>query len=305
MPGSDEDAEIGQCLTKHLASPVSRLRYMGTLTTTARVAGADSIRSLLAHPEKNFAKIKAHHAKESSLKQVLTVLCSVVKACPHMCSPRAAVRWNAHHAAYLRIVEAQRKNNVVTSEEAAKLVDLDVIRRAASTLTHGDMQSSQDKVLLTIAGHVPAKRADLGEVRVVRSMAAVAEGENAIVVPAAGPLTFVFQTYKTASKYGKHVEEVPEGVGKEIRESLRLFPRAFLLAKANGASLNNNAYTQRLKTVTKRCIGVPIGVNTLRHIWVMSIDHKKQTIQEIEDIARKMMHRPDTQRQYFVVVRDP
>lgn len=92
--------------------------------------------------------------------------------------------WGNIHRGMLEDQKLSAQNNTITPRPAQikNVVPLEEILAAARTLDHWSLKQSQDKVLLTIAALVPAKRADWGCLRIVASIEDVQADENGLVV---------------------------------------------------------------------------------------------------------------------------
>jgi hypothetical protein len=178
-----------------------------------------------------------------------------------------------------------------------RMVPLRVLSNAAAKLTHATEYESQDKVMLSMAARVPAKGADLGALRVVASMPDTACHGNFLVVPIHNKdtATLVLDKYRTNKAYGRHIEELPGQVAKDIHESLRMWPRMYVfsvkIGKNRGNKLSNAAFSKRFHEVILRHTKYNTNINISRRAYIQEKALSNTcTFAECEDLARKMLH---------------
>jgi hypothetical protein len=283
--------------------------YVGAMNAVQRVAGNQSLGRALTSTYVATYRGLVHASsdlKPGTIKTRITGIMGAFKLCPALAEEDAngSARefWSGHHRAKLADVRAAASSNLATPEQVKNMVTLPQILKAARSLTHATLKQSQDKVLLMIAALVPAKRADWARLRIVKSLAAVEDTENALLVKP-GEMKLVLNMYKTCRTYGRHVEDIDGEAAETIRASLAAHPRTHLFvspARANGMS--NDAFATYLSGAFDRHMRKHVTVDLLRHIWVtQSVDPRKMTVKEIDELARKMLHGADTQRLYFLV----
>jgi hypothetical protein len=289
-------------------SDSTRRTYRQQLRRCLEITRCPNLASMLRAPKASIAALRKHYPSDATYAKALTAVSSLLRANPGRRSDKAEV-WRA---ALRDIAESNKeasKTNVLTDEMRARWTTFDEIsdlasRRAASSDAHSDEAASQLTVLLSMFAHVPPKRADYGSLHIVADEVALGERKNGMVVPTAKTKAcrLVLDSYKTRKVYGRFVEDMPPPVCTEIRESLRRYPRAYLLTGRAGEPLSNDAFSKRVRSTFERLIGVPVGVNSLRHMWITQrINPSSQTIAEMEAVAASMMHHRDMQAFYRLV----
>jgi hypothetical protein len=163
------------------------------------------------------------HLKPGTLKTRITGIMGAFKLCPLLAAEdidgKARKFWGDHHRSKLADARAAASSNIATPAQVDNMVTLPEILRAARSLTHSSVKQSQDKVLLTLAALVPAKRADWARLRIVKSIAEVDDAEDALVVRPAW-MTLGLNRYKTSKTYGRHVEDIDGEAFETVRDSL-------------------------------------------------------------------------------------
>lgn len=294
-------------------SEKTRAKYLALLQAAVRDTSARSLSAFLANPKKHLSELarKRHGMTDGAMRDVATAVCAMFRrntefACDHK---EAHARWKSLMIALAKEVRTAKKNNIATDKEIEGMVPLGVLAAAEARLGHATARESQDKIVLAFAAYVPAKRADLGACELVGREEDIDDGDkNYIVVPETGTGgVLILNRYKTAKHYGRHREGLPDRVTRVIRDSVKAWPRNWLLSVRigtdKGKPLTNEAYGQRYTAVIKRYTGRKSNLNMNRHVHANSVaDGTRVTVQEAEDTAKKMMHSVVQQRHYARVV---
>ncbi len=149
---------------------------------------------------------------------------------------------------------------------------------------------------------MPPKRSDFGQLLVVLPPKRRPTTGNFVVVPKTGDVTLVMNDYKTAKFYNKLEETLPDNVASALRESLRMFPRAYVFTGREGEPLNDKNYAEFVKRVFKLHTGKNAGINAIRHAYITQVaDHSKMTMGELKAIAKSMEHSTAMQDSYQLV----
>lgn len=98
---------------------------------------------------------------------------------------------------------------------------------------------------------------------------------------------FVFQSYKTAKKYGKQTLEIPAKLHKIVKRWSELNPHEYLLM--NTVQSNKITPTQ-LTNLLYGFFDKPISTSMLRHIFLMDKYKGMPGINEMKDTAESMAH---------------
>jgi hypothetical protein len=111
--------------------------------------------------------------------------------------------------------------------------------------------------------------------------------------------------YKTSKHYKKIEEELPEGLVRDIRVSVKRWPREYLFVKdaekPHGGKdpMNNSTYSAFVQRTFEHLFGRGTGVSLLRHIYISEkLNLDNMTLEEQEEEARLMLHTSGLQRQY-------
>ena len=283
--------------------------YVDTMNAVARVcAGSMLGHALVRDCQTTFEALKhaSSNLKPITLKNRITGIMGAFKMCDALkmedTEDSAWKFWDEIHRDMLAAARVSAQTNIASPSQIDNMVTLEQILAAARSLTHDTVKQSQDKVLMTLAALVPAKRADWARLRIVDLQDAVDKDENGLVVSPTA-MTLVLNVYKTARAYGRHVEEINGEPADVIRTSLATHPRAFLfVSPARPGGMSNDAFQTYFSGTFDRHMRKHVTINLLRHIWVTErIDPRRMTVLEMDEVARKMLHGLGTQRMYFLV----
>lgn len=279
----------------------SRKTYEQNLCAIVNLVDAHSICDALLDFSQAKVAIERHHTTPSAALFKVTAAVVALKAClPNMpaCAP-ALKKWQEWQRSLNNAKKHLEQDNRMSLDDAANMIPLEDIAQKAATLTHASYAESRDKLILTIAAHVFAKRAEWGTVRVVSNASQLSGKENGMVL---GPKTckLIMQDYKTVSTFGRYEEDMPAIVCQEVRTSLKKFPRKYLVQQVRSENpVVNRQYSDLLGYITRKHLGKHINVDRLRRMWVCQrVDHNALTIAETDEIARQMLHSPSMQRYY-------
>ena len=295
--------------------------YCVRLARLMEAAGEkDDLSTMLRSAKRSNDILQKKYESVVTRRNVIDAVMSVYLHNPKLAKEQSTAyeAWARKQRVLRGLVQKGRENNRMTPELKAKYIDLKETRGVAEKLHKvilatgeptGKLQKlskyrlSQDYLLLLLMVDVPPKRADLGELRVVRGPQAAPKNGNYVSVPDKGQATLVLRDFKTAKKYTRIEDVLPDHVSEAIRESLSMFPRAYLFTSYTGDQpLSAGVYADMVKRVFKRHTGKPAGINALRHAYITQMaDHGKVTLGELNAMAKSMGHSPAMQNQYQVV----
>jgi hypothetical protein len=150
-------------------------------------------------------------------------------------------------------------------------------------------------------------RVELGDVRIVQTAAAVKrlrDDQDYLLMKRKAPSAHLhIRQYKTQKAYGEHVRKLPKRLVDAILKNLDAGGkpwRKWLFQSRNGAPrpLLDNTFSQQIDTAFQRLTGVPIGASNLRKSFISWLKTSEMSVEELEDIALKMMHSLDQQAKY-------
>ena len=304
------DVRVMRALTA--AHEAGHLKYRslncieGALRNIAEICGSDGLAiAIVSKCTLLHSCICKRWTHPPSRGRMLSSIVSALKYDTKLGTPATMLYWRARLKEAVRVTTELAKDNTLTEREAATMPTFEELEKAlhdASVDAHATMESSQEYLWLLISVNVAPKRADWGQLLMVKSAARVPPDTNAMVLPRAGPATLCLQVYKTDKVYRRYTEDMPEEVTASIRESLRMHPRAYLFVDRHGESFKSrDAWRQWVQRKLTKLLKRKATVNGLRKLWVQTYANTSETtIMEQEEVARTMLHSVQSQRAHYM-----
>lgn len=238
-------------------------------------------------------------------RTMISAVVSALKYDAQLGTPATMTYWRARLKEAVVVADELAKDNTLTEREAASMPTYDELNKAlriASADAHSMLGSSQEYLWLLISVNVPPKRADWGQLLLVKNVSRVPPSTNALILPPSGPASLCLQVYKTDKYYHRYVEELPESVTVAIRDSLFIHPRAYLFVdRSGGCFKTRDAWRQWVQRKLTKLLGCKATVNGLRKMWVQTYANPaRTTIRQQEEIAKTMLHSAHSQRTHYM-----
>ena len=206
----------------------------------------------------------------------------------------------------------RQSQNWVSVAQIQELIDelsaeVKIITAGPQNLTHRDLQTVQDRFMITFWLHYPVRN-DLQHTRIISRRAFNAlpqeqkDGHNFVIL--GNPLEFSVGSYKTRKRYGvKKIKVDNKDVVKALRDWMKVSPNPeyVLVNVKNGEAMSSLQITQNLTRVFKARFDKSVGTTLLRHI-VLTEKFGKQ-LKEMEQMADVMGH--DVSTAQSVYINDP
>jgi hypothetical protein len=147
-------------------------------------------------------------------------------------------------------------------------------------------------LILCLYTKLPPQRADFGEVKIVSQEQACHFGGGNTYVKTDNEADYiVLRKYKTSASYGRRVLPLPHDLVGIVRDSLRRFPRAYLIAAARDpqSPAGKAEVARRLGTVLKEA---RLGCNLLRKIVTTEFNSRGEP--GAAELTKRMAHRQET-----------
>jgi hypothetical protein len=300
---------VSKCIRSKFASASTVRSYLDAINSVIRAnPDAPSLgHALVSDHKRTFEALKCAHAhlKEKSLLTRISGVMGTFKVSEQLQqvddNGLAREFWGGILKDMREKERLRAQDNTITPEQLKNSVPLEEVLAAARTLDHWSLKQSQDKVLLSLAALVPAKRADWGGLRIVAALEDAQADENALVVTSES-IVLVLNKYKTAKDYGQYVEEISGEAADVIRTSLAEHPRTHLFLSPRKKGMTNDAFSTYVSDCFDRHMRKHITVDLLRHMWVTQrVDQRRMTVGECAELAHKMLHSLEQQKMYFMV----
>jgi hypothetical protein len=286
-------------------NPKTRNNYLSRLkslqTTTAR-----PLLEILENPDAHYSAIQTAYPSLTTRKNTLTAILVLFREDPDLKGNTAAAeRWRKLHEDLRRLQDAKVRRSEPEDKQVEKYTSFEEIEAKYEELRrrgyHDTLRHSMQYVLLSVITHMRPKRADLGALVIYRDDDPRKTDQNYIVLrkPADGTSYLVMNVYKTSKYYQTVEEDIPEGLVRDIEQSLSRHARKYVFTKENGDPMTNNTYTIFVRSTFSELFGRATGVSLLRHIYITEkLDFDDMTIEERDTEAKLMLHTSGLQQQY-------
>lgn len=295
-------------LAENIPNENTRNNYISRLTKVSESIGA-SIYDISKDPSKFYPEIKKLYDQDSTRKNIVIALLVVFKHIADMLLKKKAAydSWKEIHGDLSEAEEVRYKKNKPKQSQEENYLSFDEIEKKYEQLRSGDphatKKTSQELLLLAIALYLRPKRADLGNVAIIKGHAKLSPSKNYLVLDGKKSL-LVLHDFKTAKKYERILEPIPSELYEDIRASLDRHPRRWLFSDRTGGPYTKNGYSQFVLRSFSHLFEKRVGVTMLRHIYVSErLDFNKMTQEELDSEAHLMGQSPDLQRKYRWVMR--
>jgi hypothetical protein len=178
-------------------------------------------------------------------------------------------------------------------------------KKGGTKLTYQDIVTKRDeletgsisKLLLAFYTYLPPVRADYGSVAIIH-----AEDEttspNYIRIIDEGHAVCILTEFKTAKRYKKIENPLPDTLLQELQASLLKQPRTHLFVNQNNKPFTRNAFTVWTKRILSKLFDTQLTLVIVRHLFLSTIDYNNSTAEELLELGNKMGHSIQMQREY-------
>lgn len=291
-------------LTKAYPNLNTRKEYLARLSSLHKIQ--PDLDQLLEHPTTEYPAVQAAYPSILTRKNLLTLILVLFREDERLkANPEVLKQWKKLHDDLARHMDAKVKRSEPSEKQVSHYTSFEEIETMYETQKkkgpHGTTQErdSYQFLLLSLLVHLKPKRADFGAVKIYRDTDPKDKEHNYIVLRTTGSSFLAMNLYKTSKHYQTVEEDLPEGLTRDIEDSLRRWPRTYLFQKGNGEAMSNNTYSAFVKATFAKLFGRATGVSLLRHIYITEkMDFEDTTLEEQEEVARLMLHTSGLQRKY-------
>lgn len=283
----------------------TRISYISRLSSLQR-ALSKNLLEILENPDTYYPQIQKHYTSLTTRKNILTTILVIFREDKALQENKPEYeRWKKLHEDIARLQDAKIRRSEPEEKQVEKYTSFEEIESKYEELKrrgyHDTLRHSMQFMLLSVITHLRPKRADLGAVEIYRDDDPRKTDQNYIVLrnPKVGGSYLVMNMYKTSKYYQTVEEDLPEGIVRDIEQSLKRYPRKYLFTKENGDPMSNNTYTVFVRNTFEELFGRATGVSLLRHIYITEkLNFDDMTIEERNAEAKLMLHTSGLQQQY-------
>lgn len=305
-----DNSSIEQILESSYKDQQSTLEnYMHRLTYLRDkiFRGENTYYSILKDPEESYRILREKYPNINTRKNYLTLILALFKNSDRLqekLKPEMD-RWKTFHGHMDSFQEAKAKKHAPDAKQIAKYTSFEEIELKYQEIrksedAHPSLKESLRFVLLSIIVGTPPKRSDYGRMKIYYEDDPNEKEGNYIVLRRDEPSYMVFNKYKTSKRYKRVDQELPKKTTRDIKDSVRRYPREYLFVNKSGEPFEtNNSFTKYVIRVFRNYFGRDTGMTMLRHIFITEkVSFDEMDDDELEGIARDMMHSTGLQRRY-------
>lgn len=188
--------------------------------------------------------------------------------------------------------ENETKNWVSMEEVNARIKELEAdISRAKKEGLPLERDARKAVIMhlcLCLYTKMPPLRNDYSNLKIMKPPYSIEPGKN-VLYDKSGSYTLHLSKYKTSRAYGKQTIAMPECLNKTISESLKLFPRSFLLSKIDHPRepMSRNYLSVFMSKIFP---GKKVGSSLFRKLYITEKFGGDHSLQERDDLAKQMLH---------------
>lgn len=280
-------------------SDISKKQYRRRLEFLAERTGHPDVWSAIeAHSETISGLMHDYKDRPASLQAFASAVMSSFKHVPDLedSAPATLAAWKEVHKASWKPLLEHALSTQPTKRQAKGWVPYDVLVAKRNALP----VSSDARLLLSMYTMIPAKRNDYSLCLIYTSPPPAGTRGNYLVLPETGQATLTLNEYKTSRLYGEMVEDLPDALVAEIRESLARRPRGHLfISNRDGKPYKpETVFGNWANKLLERTFRKPVTLTLLRHAYITALKFDEMTGVERSDIARRMKHSVEEQMQY-------
>lgn len=272
-------------------SQFTRDQYCIQTRKVQALAPERSLEEILANPAIMLKRIEACTSNLQTKKSAISAMKALIKH--NALQQQYATAAKAWHDAF-KLVDDAITARYETAEPTAREIEQwtpwgDVLQKEKYLAQHA--YGSMDHLLLAMYTHVPPQRQDYGNVKLVLEKPSA--DIDYLLLPKSGKDVghICLRHRKTVKKLGVYHAEIPAGLVKVVVASLRSCPREYLFQNAKGAPfVDKEVFTAWSNNTLQRLFGKQMGVSTLRHSFVSSLDFNRLSPAALKDIAYAMGH---------------
>lgn len=288
--------EITTDALKTVAAEKTLAAYEQRLRSLKAAMGGKSWDWILMHPSESYAALSERVKAGNTRANYLTAVCTLMKV-----HPKFVEAHEVEHTVWKKYLKENRtkeyerySTNKLSEKQKENMVDWDEVvemvkRMKADPETHRTMKKHQQYLLLSTLLNTTPKRADLGNLRIVKRKPAEHDTMNYMLLNKTP--VFVINIHKTRSTHGPIIEPLTPEYAAIVRDSLERYPREYLIMSSEGKPyVLNNSYTAFVRsTFADLFEGRKLGVSLWRHVFVSEkMDFNAMQQKDIVDTAMKM-----------------
>jgi len=276
-------------LEKADIAPTTLNAYLRRIDKLTSVTG-NSIEWVMTNPQTTLKYILGTISNNSAtIAGYISTICKLFSVNPQFKNlHRKHIEvWEKYLTHYRALEQERYKKSELSERQLKNFVDWETVSQMYCTLkknpvTKTDIKANLRYLLLSLFLNMHAKRADLGSVYIYQQPPPLDKADHGNYIVMSQKI-IVLNTYKTASKRGAIKEPLNAILMQDIQESLRLFPRDYLIVSTRGEPYSNDSYGKFVKRQCLLLFGKSMGVSIWRIVQIgADVDFNYTSIQDLE-----------------------
>lgn len=272
----------------------SKAKYNRTLERWIAVFDdAVDVPYIYANPLESVKKLRDSLMSSGSdtpnvLNNYVTALLAYRRYNPQLCHPCPTIyaTWKKiMDLSYATIAEHLKKNEPSRTQQLKDGIEMTMDELIAF---RDSLPTGASKLLIAFYTMIPPVRADYGMVQLITSNEEKRYTSNYILLEQ-GRAFMRLTDFKTSSKYKEIAYELPQCLTQLLQDSLVQNPRNYLFQNTVSGPYTRYTFSNWANQTLSSLFGKAFTVTMFRHIYLSSLP-TDLTVEEREDIARKMGH---------------
>jgi len=287
-------------------SPSSVTLYNSRLTKWVSLMpkGKQDVLHILLYPDESITYLtQLHNTKPTTLHTYYTAVRSYLhntKYLPILINPVTLETlknaWSKissdNKAPIIHRMLQQKPTELQEKKGGTKLTFQDIVKK------RDELESgSISKLLLAFYTYLPPVRADYGSVEIVHAEEETTS-PNYIRILDESHAICILTEFKTAKRYKKIENTLPEPLLQQLQTSLLKQPRTHLFVNQNDKPFTRNAFTVWTKRILSKLFNTQLTLVIVRHLFLSSLNYDSVTVEELVELGNKMGHSIQMQRGY-------
>ena len=278
--------------------------YMVRLRRFQEITGGKELYYIMTNPKRCYKKLKETFSDENATRaNYITQITKLYTRNGEMLKDHSKEYniWKDYLKKERDEVVFRYKLNKPTEKQEQNLVSYEDVRKKYEELrknksVYEDPKTNLHMVLFGVLINLRPKRADLGNVRILKKAPKDQTAYNYIVLDKSPRL--VLNIHKTADKNHAIIEDINSELYEILLNSLKHYPRKHLFVNRDTKPYEDNrAYSHFVRRMFKKYFGKETGVSLWRHIHVTErINPLTMNEHELEREAKLMGHSVAQQR---------
>lgn len=272
-------------------SQYTRGQYAVQVRKVQGMAPGRTLEEILANPAIMLKRIEASTSNLQTKKSAISAMKALIKH--NSLQQQYATAAGIWHDAFKLVddaITARYETAEPTAREVEQWMPWAAVLKKEKELAEREY-GSMDHLLLAMYTHVPPQRQDYGNVKLV--LEKPQKDIDYLLLPKCGdaPGAICLRHRKTVKKLGVYHADIPINLVKIVVASLRSYPREFLFQNSKGAPfVDKEVFTCWSNNTLRRMFGKQMGVSTLRHSFISSLDFNRLSPAALKGIAYAMGH---------------